>query len=102
MPLKAKDFLIKQKGDATEHVSAGGIMVSIAAFQAVDPGSIPGQRRKLFFTTVLKMAKYSGFRFCLIEQNEYNYFKLLSSNHFWLHMLMEFSKPLINLAKSIN
>ena len=25
--------------------SAGGIMVSIAAFQAVDPGSIPGQRR---------------------------------------------------------
>ena len=26
-------------------VSVGGIMVSIAAFQAVDPGSIPGQRR---------------------------------------------------------
>ena len=28
--------------------SAGGIMVSIAAFQAVDPGSIPGQRRWFF------------------------------------------------------
>ena len=28
--------------------SVGGIMVSIAAFQAVDPGSIPG-RRKIFF-----------------------------------------------------
>ena len=28
--------------------SAGGIMVSIAAFQAVDPGSIPGQRIYLF------------------------------------------------------
>ena len=28
--------------------SVGGIVVSIAAFQAVDPGSIPGQR-KLFF-----------------------------------------------------
>ena len=28
--------------------SVGGIMVSIAAFQAVDPGSIPG-RRNIFF-----------------------------------------------------
>ena len=27
----------------------GGIVVSIAAFQAVDPGSIPGQRMCLFF-----------------------------------------------------
>ena len=26
----------------------GGIVVSIAAFQAVDPGSIPGQRRIFF------------------------------------------------------
>ena len=25
-------------------ISVGGIMVSIAAFQAVDPGSIPGRR----------------------------------------------------------
>ena len=29
--------------------SVGGIVVSIAAFQAVDPGSIPGQRRVIFF-----------------------------------------------------
>ena len=28
-------------------VSVGGIMVSIAAFQAVDPGSIPGRRNVL-------------------------------------------------------
>lgn len=28
--------------------SVGGIMVSIAAFQAVDPGSIPGRRSFLF------------------------------------------------------
>ena len=28
--------------------SVGGVMVSIVAFQAVDPGSIPGQR--IFFT----------------------------------------------------
>ena len=26
----------------------GGIVVSIAAFQAVDPGSIPGHRSRLF------------------------------------------------------
>ena len=31
----------------------GGIMVSIAAFQAVDPGSIPGRRRYFFFTAKL-------------------------------------------------
>jgi hypothetical protein len=29
------------------HECVGGIMVSIAAFQAVDPGSIPG--RRMFF-----------------------------------------------------
>ena len=29
-------------------VGVGGIMVSIAAFQAVDPGSIPGRRNFLF------------------------------------------------------
>ena len=28
--------------------SVGGIMVSIAAFQAVDPGSIPGRRNEYF------------------------------------------------------
>ena len=31
-----------------EHRGVGGIVVSIAAFQAVDPGSIPGQRTFLF------------------------------------------------------
>ena len=30
------------------HRSVGGIVVSIAAFQAVDPGSIPGRRRYPF------------------------------------------------------
>ena len=29
-------------------------MVSIAAFQAVDPGSIPGRRRFFFFKTFLQ------------------------------------------------
>ena len=31
-----------------EHWGVGGIMVSIAAFQAVDPGSIPGRRNFVF------------------------------------------------------
>ena len=30
------------------HECVGGIMVSIAAFQAVDPGSIPGRRMFIF------------------------------------------------------
>ena len=30
--------------DFTLHMSDGGVMVSIVAFQAVDPGSIPGHR----------------------------------------------------------
>ena len=34
-----------------ETCGVGGIMVSIAAFQAVDPGSIPGRRK--FFVFVL-------------------------------------------------
>ena len=38
--------------------SVGGIMVSIAAFQAVDPGSIPGRRSSIF------MRKY----FCEISK----------------------------------
>jgi hypothetical protein len=29
--------------------SVGGIVVSIAAFQAVDPGSIPGRRIEFYF-----------------------------------------------------
>ncbi len=29
--------------------SVGGVTVSIVAFQAVDPGSTPGQRRLFFF-----------------------------------------------------
>ena len=35
-------------------VSVGGIMVSIAAFQAVDPGSIPGRRS--FFSLNIRFA----------------------------------------------
>ena len=41
--------------------SVGGIMVSIAAFQAVDPGSIPGRRSNNFGQIDLEpSAKCSG------------------------------------------
>ena len=32
--------------------SVGGIVVSIAAFQAVDPGSIPGRRKSAFHSLI--------------------------------------------------
>ncbi len=37
--------------------SVGGIMVSIAAFQAVDPGSIPGHR--IVFITIFNLFQIS-------------------------------------------
>ena len=40
-------------------VSVGGIVVSIAAFQAVDPGSIPG-RRILFYTKFERKAAFNS------------------------------------------
>ena len=36
-------------GCAVSQASVGGVMVSIVAFQAIDPGSIPGQRRFFVF-----------------------------------------------------
>ena len=38
---------------AFHHESAAGAMVSIAAFQAVDPGSIPGPRNSFCFLYLL-------------------------------------------------
>ena len=38
------------------HGSVGGIVVSIAAFQAVDPGSIPGRRS--YFWLILIFLTY--------------------------------------------
>ena len=40
-----------------ERQRVGGIVVSIAAFQAVDPGSIPG-RRNLFISTLLDFGAF--------------------------------------------
>ena len=39
----------------TGHTCVGGIVVSIAAFQAVDPGSIPGQRNELSLDAAVVM-----------------------------------------------
>ncbi len=43
------------------HVSDGGIVVSIAAFQAVDPGSIPGHRNSFSFPRGEKSPSFSLF-----------------------------------------
>lgn len=45
-----------------QYPSVGGIVVSIAAFQAVDPGSIPGQRKCIlnFFFFPLFLLVFSG------------------------------------------
>ena len=48
MPKSAlSDFTKNQRylSVLSPHQSVGGIVVSIAAFQAVDPGSIPGRRK---------------------------------------------------------
>ena len=42
------------------HESVGGIMVSIAAFQAVDPGSIPGRRSFLFMPILFNFIVFSN------------------------------------------
>ena len=35
-------------------IGVGGVKVSMVAFQAVDPGSIPGRRSLLFFLIYMK------------------------------------------------
>ena len=48
--------------------SVGGVMVSIVAFQAMDPGSIPG-RRTLFFDTFLQRLRVLFTFFELVTTN---------------------------------
>lgn len=46
-----------------QYLSVGGIVVSIAAFQAVDPGSIPGQRKcilNFFFFSLFSFSCFLG------------------------------------------
>ena len=49
--MKTSDEERKGKEDDDEH-GVGGVMVSIVAFQAVDPGSTPG--RRTFCVTEIK------------------------------------------------
>ena len=44
----------------TVHDSVAGVMVSIVAFQAVDPGSIPGPRIQSFFRSLDKETHECG------------------------------------------
>ena len=51
-----EEIFIRAERDHRSFTSVSGIVVSIAAFQAVDPGSIPGHRKKnvvLFYQTTL-------------------------------------------------
>ena len=42
-------LLVALPSNVKNHQSVGGIVVSMAAFQAVDPGSIPGQHKLFSF-----------------------------------------------------
>ena len=55
--------------------SVGGIVVSIAAFQAVDPGSIPGRRIK----------------FCVLVNQPFLKFHIVYYVQFWLSLTVVFS-----------
>jgi hypothetical protein len=46
-------YQLSQPSSLAEGSSVAGVMVSIAAFQAVDPGSIPGPRNFVLVEKVL-------------------------------------------------
>ena len=48
----------KQRLVSYHHRSVNGVMVSIAAYQAVDPGSIPGWRRDIFSNNVCNIVNF--------------------------------------------
>ena len=50
---------------AARENGVGGIMVSIAAFQAVDPGSIPGRRRFVLLSSCLALL-FVCFKACIL------------------------------------
>ena len=51
LPSTCRSFSYKMPiFNASVQLSVGGIVVSIAAFQAVDPGSIPGHRSNTILT----------------------------------------------------
>ena len=53
--------------------SVGGIMVSIAAFQAVDPGSIPGRRIFFLFISTMKMGQTKCCSTCRDQDSNLGY-----------------------------
>ena len=57
-------------------MGVGGIVVSIAAFQAVDPGSIPGQRTDFIFLFRL----ISTIFFCMTLNDKYIFLIFLLLN----------------------
>ena len=57
-------------------MGVGGIVVSIAAFQAVDPGSIPGQRTDFIFLFRLISTVF----FCMTLNDKYIFLLFLLLN----------------------
>ena len=53
--------------------SVGGIMVSIAAFQAVDPGSIPGRRIFFLFIFTMKISETKCCSTCRDQDSNLGY-----------------------------
>ena len=53
-------YIIYYKIDAA-HTSVGGVMVSIDAFQALDPGSIPGHRKLFLLSEEQLLRIYDSF-----------------------------------------
>ena len=51
---------LEKKASQASCSSVGGIMVSIAAFQAVDPGSIPGRRMYPLLLLLVDTAKMAA------------------------------------------
>ncbi len=64
--------------------SVGGIVVSIAAFQAVDPGSIPGRRKFFIFEFAFEFFDLTNFRFRFI----YTVYISIRSVHLFLLCLV--------------
>ena len=52
----------------------GGVMVSIVAFQAVDPGSIPGHRTFIYFCQFSQLLHWD-FVTCRSQYSKYSYSK---------------------------
>ena len=67
-------------------------MVSIAAFQAVDPGSIPGWRSNFFF-----LCNYSCFFFLILKwKHIYQNYYHVNTRKIWTYVLLAIARAVSN------